>query len=75
MSLSRGLEGFSRLTSKLSLRAVLKTGAAPTKNVHSPPDPLTPASRDTDVGHSLCSKKCFEGHEDLRFLMLVYKAF
>ena len=32
------------------------------------------ASRDTNIGHSLCSNKCFEGHKDLRFLMLVCKA-
>ena len=25
------------------------------------------ASRDTNVGQYSCSKKCFEGHEDLRF--------
>ena len=36
---------------------------------------LKSASRDTNVGQYSCSKKCFEGHEDLRFLMLVCKAF
>ena len=48
------LRGVDLLIGKLSLRAVLKTGAAPTKK----------CARTTNVGHSLCPKKCFE---DLRF--------
>ena len=53
-----GLRGVDLLIGKLVLRAVLNTGAAPTKK----------CARTTNVGHSLCPKKCFE---DLRFLMLL----